>query len=254
LDAETSQNIFAGIVFDITNNLSLAIDYYNIFHENIVTSPTAAFLVNNAARFPGAVVRAPQNPDDIAAGAPGGLMGTGLTDQNVIGIYQSFFNATEQKTWGWDIETRYRFVVGGWGQFTAGVFATYMGSLMRQDNPGQPLVQYHDSYEYPRWRGTGSLNWVTGPWSTTVAANYRKSFQQFYGQAFGLPFDRVGSHTTWDLNVQYTGIRNVTLAVGGTNIFNREPPFSDQQWSGYADAIDSPRGGFYYVQANYRFR
>jgi iron complex outermembrane recepter protein len=168
----------------------------------------------------------------------------------VPGINRSFFNATEQKTWGWDIETRYRFNVGGWGQFTTGLFATYMGSLMRQDNPGAPLVQYHDTYEYPRWRGTASVNWVTGPWSTTVAANYRKSFQQF----FGATLDRVGSHTTWDLNVQYTGFRNLTLAVGAINLFDRDPPFADLQWSGYADGIDSPRGGFYYARANYRFR
>jgi iron complex outermembrane recepter protein len=249
LDAEKSTNIFLGVVFDATNNLSFAVDYYNIHHKNIVTSPTAAFLVNNAALFPGAVARVAPNANDIAAGAPGGLLGTAVTDANVPGIFRSFFNATEQRTWGYDFETRYRFNVGGWGQFTTGLFATYMGSLRRQDNPGAQLVEYADSWDYPRWRTTASVNWVTGPWSTTAAANYRKSFQQFYFATV----DRVGSHTTWDLNVQYTGFRNMTLALGGQNIFNREPPFGDQQWTGYADATDSARGGFYYVRANYKF-
>jgi outer membrane receptor protein involved in Fe transport len=250
LDAEKSENIFLGVVFDVTNNLSLSLDYYNISHTNIVTSPSASFLVNNADRFPGAVVRVAQTADDIAAGAPGNLQGSFLTDQNAIGIYRSFFNATQQRTWGYDIEARYRFAVGGWGNFTAGAFATYIGSLRRQDNPGQDLVEYVDTYEMPRWRGQASLLWQTGAWSTTLAANFRSSFEQYY-QAF---VDRVDAYTTWDLNVQYRGFRNLTLAVGGNNIFNQDPRFADPQWSGYADGIDSPRGGFYYVRANYKFK
>lgn len=251
LDAEESRNISLGLVVDITNNFSVSVDYYNITHDNIVTSPTAAFIIANPGLFPvDAIRRTPPTANDVLAGAPGALLGTAATDPNVPGILRSFFNAREQRTSGYDVEARYRFAVTDAGRFTAGIYATYIDTLKRQLNPGSALTELAGTWEIPRVRSQATLNWTTGPWSTTLAGNYRRHFEQFFQEQL----ERVGSYVTYDLNVQYTGIRNVTLAAGGTNILNREPPFGDLQWSGYADGIDSPRGGFYYVSARYKFR
>lgn len=253
LDAEESENIFAGFVFDVTPNFSLSADYYNIFHENIVISPTLAFTLANAGQFPpGTISRVPQNANDIAAGAPGALTGTTSDAPDTPAVRRTFINATEQKTWGYDLEARYRFDITRFGRFTLGAFATYVGSLRVQLNPGQPLVELVDSYEYPRWRGNTSLLWETGPWATTLQANYRHSFDQGFDPPPGGP-SRVDRFTTWDLNLTYTGIRNTTLAVGGTNIFNQDPPFSNVPNTGYSEGIDNPRGAFYYVRARYKF-
>jgi outer membrane receptor protein involved in Fe transport len=253
LDAEESENIYAGIVWDITKDLSFAFDYYNIKHTNRVTSPTASYVVQNFPNCPGGCAngtdRAPQNPDDLAANAPGGLYGTATTDPNRPGVFNSYFNATQQSTYGYDAEIRYRFSVGGWGNFTTSAFGTYIGSFKQQNAPNGALNQYVGTYEYPRIRASATGLWEIGPWASTLRYNWRDSFKQYYGEFV----EQVDSFGTWDLQVAYKGFKNTTITLGAINLFNNEPPFADQQWTGYADTVDSPRGGFYYISASYKF-
>lgn len=249
LEAEDSDSYTLGIVFEPMRDLSVAVDYFSINHTNRITSPTAAFLVANEALFPGAVVRAAPNANDIAAGAPGALFGTAATDPNIPGINRSFFNATRQKTWGVDLDLRYSWTMAGIGRFLATSAFTYLGSFKQQVNPGQPETEFVDTFQYPRLRNVTSLNWATGPWNSTVAVTYIGSYDQFYQ----VTHDRVKPWTTVDAQVQYTGFRNWRLAVGATNLFDEDPPFSDLDWFGFDADTHSPRGAFYYMRATYRF-
>jgi len=258
LQAEESQSVTVGFVFEPTNNLTVGFDYFNIDHENIIVQPTVSFLVNNAAQFPPGTVNrnAPSAADLTAcglAGVPtadclGGLRGTSA-DPTGFGFNRSFFNATRQRTWGWDIDLQYRWTVAALGRFTAKSVSTYLGSFRAQVNPGGNLNEYVDTWEYPRWRNTTSLLWTRGPWDTTVAVNYIDSFENFY-QTFK---QRVEAFTTYDAQVRYTGFKNTELVVGGNNIFDEDPPSADLQWSGYADNVHNPRGAFFYVRAKYKF-
>lgn len=253
LEAEESENIFAGIVWDITKDLNVAFDYYNIKHDNRVTDPNPNYVVANFPECPGGCAngtdRAVRNPDDIAANAPGALFGTATTDPNRPGVFRSYFNATKQQTDGFDAEIRYRFSVGGWGNFTTVLFGTYIRNFDRQDNPGGELNHYVGTYEYPRIRANATAFWEIGGWATTLRYNWRDSFDQFYQ----VQKEKVDSYGTWDLQVAYKGFKNLTVTAGAINLFNQEPPFGDQQWTGYVDTVDSPRGGFYYLSASYKF-
>jgi len=253
LDAEESENIYAGFVWDLTKDLSFSFDYYNIKHTNRVTSPTPSYVIANFPECPGGCAngtdRTVRNTDDIAANAPGALWGTTGTNPDRSGIFYGYFNATKQSTYGYDAEIRYRFSVGGWGNFTTSAFGTYIGDFKRQDAPGGDMNQYVGTYEYPRIRATATGLWEIGPWASTLRYNWRDSFDQYY-QEF---VERVDSYGTWDLQVAYKGFKNTTITAGAINLFNNKPPFADQQWTGYADTVDSPRGGFYYISASYKF-
>jgi iron complex outermembrane recepter protein len=262
LDAEESDSYTFGFVLEPIKDLSVGVDYYSIAHSNRITSPTAAFLVGNPGLFPACtpaqaaanpaacpVVRNPQNADDLLAGAPGALLGTATTDPNAPGINRSFFNATRQKTWGVDVDLRYSWTTAGLGRFRATSAFTYIGSFTQQVNPGQAEFEYVDTYEFPRLRNVSSINWVTGPWDTTLVMNYVDSYEQFYGASQ----ERVDSMTTFDAQVSYTGFKNTRLTLGGTNIFNQAPPWSDIDWFGYDSTVHSPRGAFWYARATYKF-
>ncbi|MCX7621735.1 MAG: TonB-dependent receptor, partial [Acidimicrobiales bacterium] len=219
LDAERSNSGSVGFVFEPTESFSFGVDYFRITHRNRITSPTAAFLLNNQALFPGTVVRGPQTADDIAAGAPGALRGlVGDPDPTQPGILRSFFNSTSQEVKGADIEVRYRFNVPAVARFASTVTLTYLESFKAQANPGQPHFEYVDTYEFPRWRGVASITGSRGPLDVTLAINYLAGYEQFYGTAAGLPRERVSSFTTVDLQVQYAVSKNLRLAVGGANI------------------------------------
>jgi len=66
---------------------------------------------------------------------------------------------------------------------------------------------------------------------------------------------RVGAYSTWDIQVQYTGLRNTTLAIGVKNLFDRDPPHTHSSAAGvgfdasYAD----PRGRSLYARIAYAF-
>ena len=69
----------------------------------------------------------------------------------------------------------------------------------------------------------------------------------------------MGSHTEMDIQGQYTGWKNLTLTGGIRNLFDRMPPFSNQNLSdntytqqGFAE-LYNVRGRFYYVSANFKF-
>jgi iron complex outermembrane receptor protein len=61
----------------------------------------------------------------------------------------------------------------------------------------------------------------------------------------------------WDLQARYTGFRNWTLAVGVKNLFDRDPPFTNQpstSQAGYDPSYADPRGRTYYARIKYAFQ
>lgn len=248
LQSEESDSVNLGIVIEPMKDLSMALDYYNIRHTNIIDQPTLNFLLNNASLFPaGAVNRLPQNANDVAAGAPGSLAGIGADPG--IGISRLYYNANYQRTYGIDLDLRYAWSMADWGRFRAGYAGTYMASLKRTLNPGTRAVELAGTYTYPRLRSTTSLNWLRGSWDATAAYNYVSSYQQFYE----VTREKVDAWGTVDLQVNYNGFKKTQLTVGATNIFNNLPPFADEDYTGYDDNISSPRGAFWYARVRYTF-
>jgi iron complex outermembrane receptor protein len=247
LDAEKSRSYSLGVVFEPVKDLSLALDYWSIYHENRITSPTAGFIIANPALYPTSVNRAAQNANDILAGAPGALRGT--ASDTAIGISRSFFNSTFQKTWGYDFDARYSWTMADIGRFRVSSAFTYLGSFKAQANPGQPATEYVSTFQYPRWRNVTQINWRTGSWDSTLGMNYMSSYDQFYFASV----ETVKSFTTFDLQTTYSVNKKLGLTVGANNVFNTKPPFADNDWFGYDADSHNPKGAFYYGRVTYKF-
>lgn len=248
LQSEESDSVNLGIVLEPMKDLSMAVDYYNIRHTNIIDQPTLTFLLNNAALFPaGAVNRLPRNANDVAANAPGALAGVGADPG--IGISRLYYNANFQRTYGMDFDIRYAWSMADWGRFRAGYASTYMASLKRTLNPGTQPVELAGTFSYPRYRSTATLNWLRGSWDTTVAWNYTGSYGQFYE----VSREKVDAWSTFDLQVNYNGFKKTQLTLGATNIFNSDPPWADENYYGFDTSISNPKGAFWYARARYTF-
>jgi outer membrane receptor protein involved in Fe transport len=249
LKPEESKSFSLGFVIEPTRNFSLGVDYYSIEHDNRILAPTAGFILANENLFPGAVTRGTRTADDIAANSRAALRGT--SGDLIPGITRTFFNASQQKTDGFDIDLRNTFSLGNMGKLEVVNAYTYMISLKRQLNPGQPLVELVDTYEFPRWRHTISGNWTRGAWGTTLAVNTVAGFADF--RLAGGQEARIGNHMTIDAQVRYTGIKNMTLSIGGQNVTNNKPPFSNENWYGYTASVHNPRGAYWYGSVRYKF-
>ncbi len=66
----------------------------------------------------------------------------------------------------------------------------------------------------------------------------------------------VGSINTWDLALTWTGVKNAVITAGVTNLFNQDPPFSNQingPPTGYDYRYANPIGRAFMLRATYTF-
>src|SRR6185312_11087037 len=76
------------------------------------------------------------------------------------------------------------------------------------------------------WKSRSSLTWDTGPWSTTLVNNWQSGYHDALSDVFGTARD-VGSYVTWDLNLTYTGIKNIVISTGVDNLLDTDPPYTN---------------------------
>jgi len=225
------------------------LDAYKIDHDNRILAPTAAFILANEALFPGAVTRAARSADDIAANARGNLRG--VSGDLVPGIVRTFFNASKQTTSGADLDLRYALNLGSLGRLSATSAFTYVKSLKRQINPGQGLIELIGTYQFPKMRNTTSATWQVSDWVLTGSVTTIGSYTDANSVSGVLP--KVERFTTVDTQVAYSGFKNLTLTVGGRNIADKAPPFSNSDWYGYDASTHDPRGAYWYAKAGFKF-
>jgi iron complex outermembrane receptor protein len=108
----------------------------------------------------------------------------------------------------------------------------------------------------PRWKQYVSATWDLGPWSATIANTYQTSYIDQQTDLDG-NLRKVGSLSLWDLQGSYTGFKNLKLTLGVKNLFDTNPPVSNQQSTfivGFDPSYYDPRARFVYGQVSYRFK
>ena len=166
------------------------------------------------------------------------------------GLRRTYFNIAKQTAEGIDFEFRQRSNLGQWGQLVSTLGGTYNLHYKFAAAPGQPLDEYIGTYYYPRWRANATFDWERGPWLATVFVNYI----HHYYQANQVVHTYVDSWTGTDFQLQYKGFKNWTLGLGVKNLFDRDPPFSDDETQGYDFTTHNPVGRFYYGRVKYAFK
>ena len=110
----------------------------------------------------------------------------------------------------------------------------------------------------PRWKGTTSLGFERGPWSSVVAGRYVGSYRDYDKLANGT-YPHIGSIWYADANLRFQleslgraseWLRRMAVEIGGVNIFDRQPQFSTMFSGAYGfDILQADmRGRFLYVQ------
>lgn len=107
-----------------------------------------------------------------------------------------------------------------------------------------------------RWQHTLALGWERGRWHATVDEVWKAGY-------WDDPLDldghrrRVAPYNIWGTQVGYGDKASPwQFAVGTKNLFDTEPPFTNQrgqaQW-GYNSGVADPRGRVWYAQATCRW-
>jgi iron complex outermembrane receptor protein len=93
-------------------------------------------------------------------------------------------------------------------------------------------------------------------WSALAVARHTQGYTD-QNQVAAAFFNNVGSYAILDVAFGYRPIKGLQLGVGIQNVFNTDPPFSNQvgrfQARAYDDRFASPLGRTYSLSAKYEF-
>jgi iron complex outermembrane receptor protein len=108
----------------------------------------------------------------------------------------------------------------------------------------------------PRWKHYATATWEYGPWSATLAQTYQSSYIDAGTDNDG-NLRRVGSLSLWDIQGTYAGFKNWTLTLGVKNLFDTNPPASNQIGTfqaGYDPSYYDARARFVYASVGYTWK
>jgi iron complex outermembrane receptor protein len=161
-----------------------------------------------------------------------------------------------------DVDLRYRAPEQSWGRLTFGLAGTYYLRYDSQNPDGTWTGGVGTSYGasntgvIPRWKHYATLTWDRGPWSATLAQTFQDSYTDIGTDYFG-NLRTVGSMSLWDLQTTYSGFKNLKLTLGVKNVFDTNPPVSNQSKVfivGFDPSYYDPRARFVYGSINYKFK
>lgn len=252
LKPEESKQYSFGAVWQPANTTSIGVDFFNIKITDILATPSAQEVVS---RF--------------RAGDPAYAGLVTLRGNNIASIRQTLNNTGDATVQGLD-------VFGNWkdnfsfGKLELNLNGTYMdkfdqtspgGQVSHKvgtivDASGTPVIGAQNGGVILNWKHQLSATWSQGPWATTLIQNYRDGYE--VGHDLNDNPVHIRSEAIYDANVTYKGFKNVTLALGVKNMFDKQPdpigsPVTNQFQAGYDINQYDPRGRFVYVTAGYKF-
>jgi iron complex outermembrane receptor protein len=253
LQPEKSQNYTLGIVFEPVNNVSMALDWFDILLKNQITNGIpAAVILGDLNKYGYLVTRGPVDPAFPALPGP------------ITQISQTNLNIGKTNIMGYDWDFRFRIPAADYGRVTIEYTGTYYYRYDSQNVDGSfsPVINQvntNTSGVVPRLKTYLSGTWSIGPWNSTLAYNWQCSYDDLPGNRPPNPPREVGTYESWDGQVQYLGFKNFKLVGGIKNIFNRAPPYTNaggntQFQAGYDVTYADPRGRFVYGSLTYQFK
>lgn len=254
LKPETSKQFSAGVVFSPANNISLGIDYFRYKVEDIIATASTQEIVSRYragdAAYAGLVDLSPSGDVDLVRVIPANVGKADVSGFDLFATFRSNF---------------------GPGRLDVGINGTYMtkfdqtspgGQLSRKvgtlvEPDGTPVIGSDTGGVILRWKHTLSATYTWNSWAFTLIQRYNSGYRA--GDRLDGEPNFIPSAQYYDVNVAFRGIRNLTLALGAKNVFDKQPPgvftpVSNQFQSGYDAAQYDPRGRFVYVKATYSFR
>lgn len=226
LKEEEGESWGLGMVWDIVDNLSLTVDYYDIKLEDRAISLSAALLLQQEADCRLGVKRDGSPADyDINSAFCQSVLSTitrnpapGTTlDQRVSEVNSTYINAAYVRNTGTDATLKYRFDTDRLGTFRTELGWTIVIKDEYQRFSSDPLVNNRDTPNLiQRSRARGSFGWSKGDWSANT-------FFTRYGSTYNwAETKRLAPWFLWNLNVSKKFGPNTTATLAVNNVFNNQ--------------------------------
>jgi len=259
LDPETSTAWGIGLVFQPMPSSTVSVDYWNYTIKESLGTVGEQALFGDPTKYASNFVRCSQlTPDEAAA----------LDRCNTSGgdplayVADPYVNLGTYKTSGLDFAAAWRSDATDWGRFSVAWQATYVLQYEYQLDAGgvynNNLGTFFNGQPISRYRQVLNLGWQQGPWLVNLINRYSRGYNDENNPDLIAPefYNHVGSVNTWDLAATWTGVKNLSVTAGLTNLFDQDPPFSNTSSStqvGYDSRYGNPIGRAFLLRAVYSF-
>jgi iron complex outermembrane receptor protein len=251
LQPQKSTQWQVGFVLEPTPGVSFGVDYFDIILKNLFSNgPTPETILADQATYGYLIQRGPVQPQFPNIPGP------------ILNIDQRFINLGEVRIQGFDIDARAQTPRFNWGRLAFALNGSYYSKYDVQQPDGSFAGFVSNAFQAavsgitPRYKQYATLTWDYGPWTTTLGHNYTASYIDV-GTDINDNLRRVGSQSLWDLYGSYTGFKNWKLTLGVKNLFDTNPPFTNQQTTfqvGFDPTQYDARARFVYGSVTYTFR
>jgi outer membrane receptor protein involved in Fe transport len=272
LTEEKGKSWGAGFVWDVTDGMSLTVDYYRIRLEDAAAQLSNDYLLRADAACRLGSTSDPSRPMPSASLCS--QLSTLITrvDQpgapdngRISRINNAYINTALQDTSGIDASYKYNLDTDRWGRFNFDLGYSLTLTNKYKQLKEEPLIDYRDlppEYWNPeRSRARGSVTWSKGDWATTV-------FGTRYGSAFS-SLDTAGTNSAggyyprrlppfflWNLSVGKKFGENVLATFQVVNVFDNQyrQDNSRTAYPFYDPFIGAdPLGRRFYMSLQYKF-
>jgi iron complex outermembrane recepter protein len=247
LKPEESKQFSVGLVVEPSRTFNASVDYWNIRIDDVISTLGEQIIVESPQKYNGRYI-------------------TRDADGFITNILLQKENQGKLRTSGLDLGLQVRSQETAAGRFGVAVQGTYVLEYERQFGPEEPYRSnvnlFLNDQVVQRWRHRVSFDWDRGPFAASLSNTFSSSYtdQNTTYDPFtntALPDREVASYSLWDLTGSWQVTSALNLRAGVLNLFDEEPPFSNQAYyflAGYDPTYTDPRGRSGYVSASYRFR
>ncbi|WP_144394778.1 TonB-dependent receptor [Pleionea sediminis] len=245
LQAEESESVNIGVIWDISNTTNFSVDVWNITQDNKIDEGDVGLVYDLYC-----------NPDP--AEFDDRFCTRNPITNELSSVNNSFFNLTSQEASGVDFVFNHQMVLDGSGTINFNLDYMFLSKFEKDDR------DWTGEYEFPEHRWIGRVEWTMNAWTAIASINYIGEFEDTPDIDFdgSLDFDQnksrtVDAMTTVNVQVQYDTELSTTYSFGVRNLFDEEPPFAigdgNNDLFGYVSGVHNPRGQFIFGKATYRF-
>ena len=263
LTPEESRAWTVGFAMQPKKDINLSVDYWNYYVSNSIGSLSETAVFGDSTKYADLFVRCSQasaaRRDAIGAcNIPGG--------DPLAYIINTNLNLGDTKTTGFDLQATWVPMPTSLGAFFFSTRATYISSFEFQLEKGgawfNPLGNYNAQYGGPviRHQQITNIRWKKENITATLTHRWLSGYrdQNIQAAPFNVaPFNqnRVEAYSIFNLSAAYSGFKSFTLQAGILNLFDTDPPFTNQvsrfQARGYDDRFHNPLGRTFLMSVRY---
>lgn len=220
LEPEEGESLTTGVVWNVTDDFSMELSYYDIKLENRIAAVSVARLLADEQLNGSnpAVVRGPDGKIDT--------------------MYSFDQNMASLETSGFDFKTAYVFE-SSIGDFALKAEASYVQEFVETTEEGADPFDYSGLQDYPELRGNATLDWTNGTFGAAWTSYYiggQDSGNEEYGVTY---LADVPSYVKHNIQASYNHPWNGKVTMGVNNVFDKEAPQWYDGFRGYRDASTS---------------